>query len=130
LARILVVDDEPMVCALVSRALIDDGHVVTAEHDARAALEFARAAVPQFDLIITNTWMPGVSGSELIARLRPDFPTVPILHLDDITRPKSGERPEDATTPYKPFNIGTLREAVRELLVEPTNPPPRVNDQL
>jgi CheY-like chemotaxis protein len=116
LARILVVDDEPMVCALVSRALTDDGYQVTAEHDGQAALELARTAVPQFDLIITNTWMRGLSGSELIARLRSDFPDTPILHVDDVTRAKPGDSREDVATLYKPFNINTLREAVRDLL--------------
>jgi CheY-like chemotaxis protein len=114
--RILVVDDEPMVCALVSRALTDDGYQVTATHDGRAALEMARTAEPEFDLIVTNTWMPGLSGSELIERLRQDFPEVPILHLDDLTRPKSGEPREDVTTLYKPFSVDALRQAVRQLL--------------
>lgn len=105
-----------MVRALVSRALTDDGYQVTATHDGQTALEMARTAEPEFDLIVTNTRMPGLSGSELIARLRRDFPKIPILHIDDITRPKPGESHPDVTTLYKPFSIGALRQAVRELL--------------
>jgi two-component system OmpR family response regulator len=114
--HILVVDDEPMVCALVSRALTDDGYQVTAEHDGEAGLELARTAEPQFDLIVTNSWMPGLSGSELILRLRLDFPEIPILHIDDLTRTESEERREDVTTLYKPFSVGALQQAVRQLL--------------
>jgi CheY-like chemotaxis protein len=119
LARhILVVDDEPMVCALVLRALTDDGYQVTATHDGHAALEIARRAEPPFDLLVTNTWMPGLSGSELIARLRQDFPQIPILHIDDVARRNPGEFHQDIATLYKPFSVAALREAVRELLAD------------
>jgi CheY-like chemotaxis protein len=97
---------------------MDDGYQVTAEHDGQASLEIARRAEPQFDLIVTNTWMSGLSGSELIARLRQDFPTIPILHIDDLTRSKSAEPRQDVTTLYKPFSVGALRLAVRRLLNE------------
>jgi CheY-like chemotaxis protein len=114
--HILVVDDEPMVRALVSRALTDDGYQVTATHDGQAALELTRTTDPKFDLIVTNTWMPGLSGSELIARLAQDFPEIPILHIDDVSRARSGDSRQDVSTIYKPFSIGALRRAVRELL--------------
>jgi CheY-like chemotaxis protein len=114
--HILVVDDEPMVCALVLRALTDDGYQLTAEHDGQAALALARRAEPQFNLIVTNSWMPGLSGSELIERLRRDFPKIPVLHIDDLTRRKSDQPREDVTTLYKPFSVGALQQAVRRLL--------------
>jgi DNA-binding response OmpR family regulator len=114
--HILVVDDEPMVRALVSRALTDDGYQVTAMHDGKAALEMARTVEPEFDLIVTNTWLAGLSGLELITLLRQEFPKTPILHIQDLTRPRSGEPRQDVTTLYKPFSIGALRQAVRELL--------------
>jgi two-component system, cell cycle sensor histidine kinase and response regulator CckA len=114
--RILVVDDEPMVCALVSRALTDEGYQVTAASDGQVALAIARAANPEFNLIVTNSWIPGLSGSELIARLRQDFPKIPILHIDDLSRHKSGEFHHDVTMLYKPFSVGALRKAVGDLL--------------
>jgi DNA-binding response OmpR family regulator len=115
--RILVVDDEPMVSLLITRALRDEGYEVTAVPDGRAGLEAAQAAQPAFDLIVTNTWMRGLSGAELIARLRLDFPAVPILHVDDLARHKTAaESREDVTTLYKPFSIGALKKAVAELL--------------
>jgi CheY-like chemotaxis protein len=43
-ARILVVDDEPMVRALIARALTDAGYEVVAVANGRAALEAARGA--------------------------------------------------------------------------------------
>jgi CheY-like chemotaxis protein len=113
--RILVVDDEPMVRALISRALTDAGYEVVAVADGRAALDAARSA--QFDLIVTNNYMPGLNGPELIARVRQDFPSLPILHIDDISRRRAEQDlPDDVPTVYKPFSVATLREAVRKLL--------------
>lgn len=115
--RILVVDDEPMVRALITRALTDDGYEVVAVADGRAALDAARGAAVGFDLIVTNSYMPGLNGPELIARVRQDFPTLPILHIDDISHRRISQAlPEDIPTVYKPFSVVTLRQAVRRLL--------------
>jgi CheY-like chemotaxis protein len=115
--RILVVDDEPMVRALIARALTDVGYHVVSVANGRAALEAARAVEGGFDLIVTNNYMPGLNGAELIARVREDFPDLPILHIDDITHQRAKQDlPDDIPTVYKPFTVGTLREAVRKLL--------------
>jgi CheY-like chemotaxis protein len=118
-ARILVVDDEPMVRALITRALTDEGYEVVAVANGRAALDAARRAEVGFDLIVTNNYMPGLTGSELLGRIRQDFPLLPILHIDDIARRgRIGHLPTDVPTIYKPFSIATLREAVRKLLTQ------------
>ena len=115
--RILVVDDEPMVRALIARALTDEGFEVVAVANGQAALDAARGADVRFDLIITNSYMPGLTGPELISRVREDFPNLPILHVDDVTRRgRIPQLPSDVSTIYKPFSIAGLRAAVRELL--------------
>ena len=106
-----------MVRALIARALTDDGFEVVAVANGRAALDAARTAEVGFDLIVTNNYMPGLSGPELIARVRLDFPSLPILHVDDITRrARVREIPSDVPTIYKPFSVAALRAAVRGLL--------------
>jgi two-component system cell cycle response regulator CpdR len=116
-SRILIVDDEPMVRALIARALSDEGYEVVAVANGRAALDAARGAERPFDLVITNNYMPGLSGAELIGRVRQDFPDLPILHVDDITRRgRIPPLPTDIPTIYKPFSIAALRGAVLELL--------------
>jgi CheY-like chemotaxis protein len=116
-ARILVVDDEPMVRALIARAISDAGYEVVAVADGRAALDAARGAEVGFDLIVTNSYMPGLTGAELVSRVRVDFPELPILHVDDIgRRGRLGWLPTEIPTIYKPFSIATLQEAVRKLL--------------
>jgi CheY-like chemotaxis protein len=115
--RILVVDDEPMVRALIARVLSDEGYEVVAVADGRAALDAARGADVAFNLIVTNNYMPGLNGAELIDRVRQDFPSLPILHIDDISRKRVDPGlPDDIPTVYKPFSVATLRAAVRKLL--------------
>jgi CheY-like chemotaxis protein len=115
--RILVVDDEPMVRALIARALSDEGYEVVPVANGRAALDAARGATTEFDLIITNSYMPGLSGPELVARIREDFPTLPILHVEDVTRRgRTAPLPADVPTIYKPFSVEGLRAAVQGLL--------------
>ena len=80
-------------------------------------MDAARRSGGRFDLIITNNYMPGLQGPELIARVRQDFPDLPILHIDDISHRRAAESlPDDVPTVYKPFSVATLREAVRKLL--------------
>jgi DNA-binding response OmpR family regulator len=106
-----------MVRALITRALTDDGFEVVAVADGHAALDAARTAQAGFDLIVTNNYMPGLSGPELIARVRQDFPTLPILHVDDVSRRgRVRDLPSDVPTIYKPFSVVALRAAVRGLL--------------
>jgi CheY-like chemotaxis protein len=118
--RILVVDDEPMVRALIARVLSDAGYEVVAVADGQAALDAARGADVGFNLVVTNNYMPGLNGAELIARVRQDFPSLPILHIDDISRKRAVDQalPDDVPTVYKPFSANTLREAVQRLLGE------------
>ena|SRR5690349_11783706 len=115
--RILVVDDEPMVRALITRILSDEGYEVVAVANGRAALDAARLAQAPFDMIVTNNYMPGLSGAELISQVRKDFPNLPILHIDDLgRRQRVAELPGNVPTIYKPFSIAALRDAVRSLL--------------
>ena len=98
--RILAVDDEPAVRALLVRALEEAGYVIVAVPHGQAAVEAQQAAA--FDLVITNTFMPSLPGEELILHLRRLFPALPILHLDDV----------------KPFSLTTLLEAVARAVPE------------
>jgi two-component system NtrC family response regulator len=88
-------------------------HVVTLE-DPLTALEFISDR--GCDLVITNSVMPGISGAQLVVQLRRQFPTLPVLHLDDQGHPRAREFPADVPTLNKPFAHDELRDCVRQLL--------------
>ena len=67
-ARILVIDDDPIIRMLASSALRDVGHQVTEADSAEAAIELLDALRPQ--LILLDLLMPGMGGLAFCARLR------------------------------------------------------------
>ena len=115
--RVLVVDDEPAIRDLLIRALGEAGYEVVAVRDGEAGLTAAKTAEQPYDLVVTNSYMPGLSGEQLIGHLRRLYPGLPILHLDDLGRP-IGPNATSVPTLYKPFSIDGLLEAVGLALSE------------
>lgn len=99
---------------LMARALGQEGYEVVAVNDGEAGLTATKTAEKPYDLVITNTYLPHLSGEQLIAHLRELYPDLPILHLEDLTRPKAGE--VGVPTLFKPFTLDALSDAIRKLL--------------
>jgi CheY-like chemotaxis protein len=70
--RILVVDDEPLVCDSVRRMLARDGHLVSMAFDGEEALEFFKTG--KFGLVITDYAMPGMKGDQLAIAVKAHDP--------------------------------------------------------
>jgi DNA-binding NtrC family response regulator len=81
--RILVVDDQPEVCALVEERLSDEEHRVTSVPDAERALATLAAHPGEFGLVILDLdFGPGrITGIEFLERLRADDPDLPVIVL-------------------------------------------------
>ena len=119
-AKILVVDEEPSVLAVVSRALRDEGHEVIAVSNGQTAYDVTLNE--PVDMVVTNNRMPGLNGGELVLALRKRLPGIPILHLDDLSQATHAlfQLPADVPTLLKPFDLVALKAAVHRLL----RPPP------
>jgi DNA-binding response OmpR family regulator len=65
---VLIVDDEPMVCEVVSGYLRRDGYAVQTAADGRSALRLAESE--RFDLVVLDLMLPAVNGLDVLARLR------------------------------------------------------------
>jgi DNA-binding response OmpR family regulator len=100
-SRILVVDDEPAIREVLSRALRQAGYEVVAMYDGSAGWDAASSAEVPYDLVVSSNCMPGLSGTEMVAPIREMFPDMPILHLDDLSRPHHRPLPEDVPNLYK-----------------------------
>ena len=68
--RVLVVDDDPAVGPLLARVLRKGGYEVRVETGANGALAAVRAAPGEFDVLLTDLNLPGLSGLELLDELR------------------------------------------------------------
>ena len=115
--RVLVVDDEPAIRALLVRALGMAGYDVVAVADGEAGLVAARNAELPYDLVVTNSYMPSLSGEELIGQLRNLYPGLPILHLQNLAHP-IGPNAGSVPTLYQPFSVDALLEAAARCLEE------------
>lgn len=80
-SRILVVDDEPMILRLVDAALTMAGYEVVPESTGAAALERLAGSAGAYELVITNTRMPDMSGWQLIAEIQRRWPAQRVLRV-------------------------------------------------
>ena len=116
--RLLIVEDNPDVAALIGRQL-DDNYEVAIAPDGAKGIEKARELMP--DLIITDLMMPGTDGLQLCRTIRADEVTshIPIIMVTakatEEDRIQGIEAGADAYL-YKPFNAEELRVRVEKLL--------------
>ena len=75
--RVLVVDDEAMICQFLETLLRRDGHEVTTVLNGEEALGRLRSAT--YSLVITDLKMPGMNGFELICRIHELDDEIPIV---------------------------------------------------
>ena len=121
--RILIVDDEAQIALTLCRALslpLGGGHHVEVSPSAYAAL--TRFPRERFDLIITDLRMPGISGLELIRRVRQNSPqtrTILITAYGDDEVEAEVRRLQVCRYVTKPFRIAQFILIVREVLASP-----------
>ncbi|MCB9879506.1 MAG: PAS domain S-box protein [Planctomycetes bacterium] len=76
--RLLLLDDEPKLLAVLARGLDRLGHRVTMCDSAARALELVRRG-PAFDAVVTDYGMPGMRGDAFVAAVRREQPDLPVV---------------------------------------------------
>jgi two-component system copper resistance phosphate regulon response regulator CusR len=115
--RILVVEDEPAAAGVLAKGLREHAYAVDVAPDAAAALE--QVATADYDILILDVRLPGMSGLELCARLRAEGTAVPILMLTARGGPDQRVEGLDAGADdylAKPYHFPELLARVRALL--------------
>jgi two-component system, cell cycle sensor histidine kinase and response regulator CckA len=119
--RVLLVDDEEMIVELGREMLEQIGCLVVTAGNGREALEIFRRQPKDFDLVITDLSMPGLSGGELTRRLleiRPDLPIFLITGFSDLMDEEQAKAMGVRELIAKPFSIADLATPVHRLLGE------------
>jgi PAS domain S-box-containing protein len=117
--RILLVEDEPAVRELARRLLTDAGYDVTVAADGSEALEHYEAYGDDIQLIVTDLVMPGMSGRELVQRLRAEGAAARVLYMSGYTAGLLGPRAElqeGEALLEKPFTQAMLLQTVDRAL--------------
>lgn len=117
--RILVVDDQPDNVQLLSDLLTLHGYAVETASSGQAALDAVARAAP--DLVLLDVVMPGMSGIQVLRRLRADprlamLPVVLVTALDPDTERVNGLEAGADDFLAKPVNGSELIARVRSLV--------------
>jgi two-component system, chemotaxis family, chemotaxis protein CheY len=117
--RVLVVDDSISTRALIGRTLEAAGHAVQEVADGLQALDALSADA--FDIIVTDQWMPNMTGLELVraVRAQPHLAGLPILAVTTDTEDELRGEIMDAGASaciLKPFESEELLVTIERLV--------------
>ncbi len=121
-AKVLLVDDEPLVCETLSAQLQRRGYAVLAYRSAEAALTALEQGVLP-ELLVTDLTMPGMDGLALIRRVRARHADLPAILLTgsptEVARLDLRDGPSgQVTLLHKPASGEQIARAMAELLSE------------
>lgn len=111
--RILVVDDEPNIRRILQAAFEKVGIKSTVAEDGHAAL--AQLAQSEFDCVLTDVTMPGMSGYELLNHIKARNADLPVVIMTAYgTIPQAVQAIRDGAFEYvtKPFDLDNLKKIV------------------
>lgn len=117
--RVMVVDDEEPLLELATHALLEWGYVPIGFGSARAALEALRDRPDDFDVLLTDLRMPGMSGDALIREARSVLPLLPVIlvsgYVGDVMQGGySSDLADEVLT--KPLRVNALATSLARVL--------------
>lgn len=118
--RILVVEDDPRLQALIARGLREESYAVDTVENGHDAI--TQAAVNSYDAIVLDVMLPGLDGLQVVQRLRERRIHTPVLMLtarDTVADRIAGLDAGADDYLVKPFDFGELLARLRALLRRP-----------
>jgi two-component system response regulator QseB len=115
--RLLLVEDDGELAVMLDRLLTSEGYAVDVARDGHTGLH--RALTGRYDVMIIDRGLPGVTGLDLVTRLRRGGAVTPILVLSAMATPRDRVAGLDAGAEdylSKPFDIDELLARLRALL--------------
>ena len=119
MARILIIEDQPVLCRLYKTVLERDGHDVTLAESGEAGIEAARQITP--DLVVLDLILPAMPGVEVARQLRGEgfLDKAPLIVTSGIGGDETRAIAESVgagAALIKPFDIATMIDIVKSAL--------------
>ncbi len=117
--RVLVVEDEASLRALLRTHLAKNGYEVIEARDGEQALQVAGAVAGSIDLVLTDLVMPNMGGREMADCLRRRQPDLRVLFMSGYSEDRTRDYAELAASEQflsKPFALQDLLRKVRQIL--------------
>jgi CheY-like chemotaxis protein len=121
---VLLVEDQPDVRKLAATVLRKRNYVVLEASGGEEALALCERIAEPIHLVLTDVVMPGLSGPELVEKLKASRPELKVLFMSGYTENAtlhSGVLYSDVAYIPKPFTAEGLARKVREVLGRPTS---------
>lgn len=77
--RILVIEDEPGISGFLKQGLEEESYAVDVAEEGKHALDMALSG--EYDLLLVDWMLPGMSGIEITRNFRKSFPDTPVIFL-------------------------------------------------
>jgi CheY-like chemotaxis protein len=81
--RVLLVESDPSIREFLQECLVHDAHQVVAASNGAEAIGAAHTTADGLDLLITDLFLPDLTGLDLATRLRAQWPDLPVVFLSD-----------------------------------------------
>jgi CheY-like chemotaxis protein len=117
--HILLIDDNMTDLRSISQLLVHFGYNVTFTNDPYKALNFFHEEPDKFHIIITDQFMPGLKGHELVnhvRQIREDIPVILCSGSEEALQELQEERKDIQRFLPKPFSRSELAEAIQDIL--------------
>ncbi len=123
--KVIVIDDDPDMCALTQKVLVKFGHEVNAFCDSDAGIAFAKKS--KLNLILMDIMLPGLSGPELVISFQkdPQLKNIPVVFLTGLVSGQEKNMQNEGIevggkkypTLGKPYEIEQLLSVVKKYAV-------------
>lgn len=119
--HVLVVDDDPLGLAILTEIFVELGFETISAASGREATTLLESDAP-FDIVVTDVYMPDVTGLDVFEAARKRDPHLPVLYITGYIPPKLQKVLADASHTIvlqKPFEVSALLRALDSVVPLP-----------
>jgi DNA-binding NtrC family response regulator len=124
MTRILIIDDDRHMRNACSRALSKEGWEILCAETGDEGLEMLANSAEDFDAVLLDHLMPGISGMDALDKIKELHPNLPVIIMTgSVTEDMAGEiiRKGASDCLPKPFIPAQLRSIIRNVTEQPHN---------